>query len=211
MNLNDWAAECRTTVRKDLDNLILFSGFEGSGKSTLMLQVLSLLDPNFDAKSVYFTTEDFIRGCTRASRYSAVAADEALLNHRKGMHGGTIQFLDFLQVCRGLNLHMAVCFPHEAMLDKAVKHFRVRWNFHVPERGIAILRVPITREVRYHGETELVHYWKPILRLRTAPNTGTLWREYLERKNQHMRSMADRLGASSSGKAGGKEWTKEAW
>lgn len=189
--IEDWIAECRQTVRNDYDNLILFTGPEGVGKSTIQFQVLRALDPNFNVDNLAFTVEDFISMAMDAPKFSAVGADEALLNHRKAMHGPTIQLLDFLQICRGLNLHLGICFPHEAMLDGAVKNFRVRWNIHVPARGKMLLRYRTNRTVRTRTETILVHDWAVMGAWNTKPNSGPEWEAYKERKEEHMRGMVD--------------------
>lgn len=145
-SVHEWISECKTLVapRSDLDNIILITGKEGSGKSSLMLQLGKALDPDFGLESIGFTISDYMDIARQMPKQRAATCDEFLANNRKGMRKETVELLDFLQECRGLNLHHLICFPHFDLLDKAVRDYRVRWNVHIPRRGIFEVREKTT-------------------------------------------------------------------
>jgi ABC-type dipeptide/oligopeptide/nickel transport system ATPase component len=181
--IHEWLNECRRTVQKDLDNIILFSGEEGSGKSTIMYQIMKALDPTFGVYRIGFTIEDYINNAKRLEKGQAVSCDELLAHRRKSMHGSTLELLEFLQVCRGLNLHHALCFPHETMLDRAIMDFRVRHWLHVPKRGVLHIKEKFTYFLPGGEETK---GWRIAAIFHFRENKGPEWEAYLEAKAAHM-------------------------
>lgn len=206
-----WLAEARALPKRDLDNLLLFTGAEGAGKSTIAYQVLKALDPSFSLKRVAFSVQDFIRLSASVPRGAAYWGDEMLLNKRKSMTRDNIALLDHLQVCRGLNHHMAICFPHDMLLDEAVLNHRVRWNVHVPVRGIFEIRerTRFFRPGRPHAPP--VFGWKKVGRFRFAANRGPEWEAYLLAKEAHMRESARQLGGDEIEEDGGPVSDEEAF
>lgn len=181
--VGEWVRECQTLVRKDLDNVVLFTGPEGVGKSTLMYQVMKNLDPTFSLSRIGFDIPSFISAARKAPKYSAVASDEFLANRRKAMHRGTVDLLDFLQECRGLNLHLAICFPHVDLLDRAIMDYRVRWHIHIPVRGVFHLS---EAHNFYQPGGVTSKAWRVIGKWRFNPLQGPEWDLYKDAKAKHM-------------------------
>lgn len=193
LHWRSWVEQNNALLRtRDLDNVVLFTGDEGSGKSTFAFQVMKRLDPTFDERRSFFTIPQFIQSAREAKPYSAVLADEILVNRRKAMKRETVELLDFLQVCRGLNLHLGLCFPHEEMMDRAVVDYRVRWRFHIPKQGVA---VPMNREMRQRrnqfGQLERYATWVEYAPWKFSKNEGQTWERYQARKLAHMREVTD--------------------
>lgn len=190
-SVSDWVSKERRRVSAgDWDNVMLFSGVEGSGKSTWMRTIMKALDEGFNVDRIHFVLDQFLDSAPSTPRYGGVALDEARLNKRRAMHGGTIQMLDFLQDCRGLNLHIALCFPHESLLDAAVKDHRVRWNWHVTERGTVLLRHRIKKTIRTRRGPVDVFEWKTIQGFHYKDDKGTELRTaYNAKKEAHMRRL----------------------
>lgn len=203
----EWIDDCRSTVKADFDNLMLFTGPEGSGKSTLAFQILRAIDPTFTVARVQFGIRNFLAAAPETPRYRAVLADELEANKRRGMSGATLDLLDFLKDCRGLNLHMAICFPHEDLFEGAILNFRVRWKIHVPRRGLWILSERTSRQYRKRSTGELVtiYQWHERGRWTFKENSGPLWDDYRAKKEAHMRSLGERYREekSSAGNLGG--------
>lgn len=192
-DVGEWIADCRTTVRRDLDNLILFTGPEGQGKSTVAFQVMRALDDAFDSTRAHFGIASFLAHAPRTPRYGAVLADELEANKRRGMTTLTLDLLDFLKDCRGLNLHMGICFPHEDLFEGAILNFRVRWKVHVPQRGLFILYERVERKYRNKSREEVtVYQWVERGRWRFTKNAGALWAAYGEKKQEHMKNLGGR-------------------
>ena len=183
-----WIKDCRETVRSDLDNLVLLTGPEGQGKSTLELQLARALDPTIQLGQITFGVKEFLETAQGTEKYRVVCADELLVNKRKGMHGTTIRLLDFLQTCRSLNLHLLVCFPHEDLLDIAILNYRVRWKIHIPRRGLWVLSERISRTYKHrNGSEETVFNWVERGKWTFEANTGPFWQAYLAKKEEHVR------------------------
>lgn len=139
MDIHGWLKESREACQRDEDNVILFTGVERSGKSTLAIQVLPLLDPTFTVERIAFDIDSFFPIVARTPKRGAVLLDEAKVNARHGMSRATKRLLDYLQVCGGLNHHIGLCYPRARRLDDAVAE-RCRWNLHVVRRGLAQVR-----------------------------------------------------------------------
>lgn len=171
-------------MERDLDNVVLFDGDPGNGKSTLMLQVAKLLDPTFSIDRIHFTIEDFLESARSAQPYQCVAADELLMNRRRSMTGGNMDVVDFLQVCRALNLHLLICFPHAGMLDRAILDRRVRYRIHVPEQGRALLSERHFQTLRdVSGREEYLVTWHRVgPPWKFSRNSGPFWEDYLAKK-----------------------------
>lgn len=204
VSVHEWLEDCRAIVRDDKDNLILFTGPEGEGKSTIAFQVLHALDPAFGVDRVFFGIRGFLDGAPRAPQYGAVLADELLSNKRKAMFRDTIELLDFLQVCRYMNLHMGICFPHVDLFEGAILNYRVRWQVHVPRRGVFYLKERVSRTYRSRsGVEKTIHSWIIRGSWRFKGNSGPLWEQYLAAKDNHIRTRnVEIVGAPPTTKPG---------
>lgn len=191
-NVHDWIKFMEDHVRRDDDNLLLFTGKEGIGKSTLMIQVMKALDPDFNEDRIHFSVEDFLHDVVDVPRYGAISMDEALINRRKSGSKTNIRLLDHLQVCRGLNHHIAICFPHESRLDRAVLEDRVHFKIVVPKRGEFRVFEKRKREWRdpRTGEIQLFVDWVIVGAWTFAKNTGPLAEAYDMKKEMAMRARA---------------------
>lgn len=192
VSVSQWLSECKRVIREDLDDIILVTGVEGSGKSNLAYQFGKALDPTFGLHQIGFSVPDYIDICKNLpqpdGKGKAVQCDEFLVNKRKAMRRETVDLLDFLQECRGLNLHHIICFPHVDLLDKAVYDYRVRWHVHIPKRGV----FEIKERHKYFGPggTEQ-YYWKVVGRFIFGPNSGLEWDAYKQAKHEHMMRSGD--------------------
>jgi hypothetical protein len=166
-----------------LDDIILITGSEGSGKSSLALQLGAALDPEFNLLSIGFTVSEYMDLARNMPKRRVVMSDEFLVNKRKAMRRETVDLLDFLQECRGLNLHHLICFPHADLLDKAVMDFRVRWHVHIPRRGL----FQVKEKVKWYasGGVEQVS-WRVVGQWFFNAPKGPLVDAYKEAKAAHM-------------------------
>jgi hypothetical protein len=190
-NVREWIADCRKSMEADDDNLILFIGEPGRGKSTLQFQVLSAIDPSFDVRRVAFTIPDFIKLSKRAPKRVAIAGDEIRASGRKAMYGDNIALNDRLEECRAKNHSMGLCYPYEDRLDRAILDERVRFKAEIPERGHFILteRQVIKRHM-HGGAVKRRVVWVERGRFRFGENVGPKWREYLQAKDDRTNMMA---------------------
>lgn len=176
---------CKGLIKEDWDDVHLFTGPEGVGKTTWAFQVMRALDADFGLHAVHFHHQRYLDYCKDAPPDSGALWDEGRLNKRRAMHGSTLDVLDFLQDCRALNLHLGICFPHEALLDNAVKDHRVRWRHHVVRRGLSKLMV---REERRGRSGKPYWVWVETGDIFAfKENRGSMWAAYKRLKDDHMR------------------------
>lgn len=198
MEVTELIDKMRGVVRKNWDNVVLVSGVEGTGKSRLVLQIARAVDPSFSSNRIWFHREDFLACAKEAPRYGSVVWDEMLLSKRRTMSRNTVEVLDFLQVCRGLNLHLFLVTPHEDLTDAALTDYRVRWNLHVARRGVCKIRV----RRRKSTPSGPKYWWDTVGAFTYKAGSGSLVDAYEEKKKRHMRGM-DRVTGDESYMRGG--------
>lgn len=186
----EWIAHVQNMLRKkDLDCVVVLTGEPGNGKSTVMYQIAKAFNPErFNLDRVHFTISEFIEDARNAEHYDVVAADEILIHRRHSAKKEVKDLIDFLQVCRGLNLVLLMCFPNAGMMDRAVLDQRVRYRIHVPEQGLAVLSERIKTEIADRSGQEIYAVrWVELCRWKFGPNTGPEWEEYHAKKITHSR------------------------
>lgn len=122
---------------KDVDLPILVSGYPGSGKSTLVMQLATFCDPTFNEERMCSTTEKFIEQIKKAKPLQAVCLDESFedLNAsdiRKEM-GRVLRNL--LNIVRQKNLYIFLIIPNFFDMGKGVAIFRTRWLLHCYDKS----------------------------------------------------------------------------
>lgn len=181
--MEQWLDSMRGVIRKDWDNVVLVSGKEGTGKSTLVLQLAKVLDPDFDMDRLWFHKDDFLACAKTVPRGSSVVWDEMLMSARRSMSKTNNEVMEFLQVCRGLNLHLFLCTPHEELVDRALTDYRIRWNVRVVRRGSFQVRKRIKKE----NMGKVWYEWTTVAQFHYKPVKGPLVDAYKEKKEAHMR------------------------
>lgn len=210
-----WISHVNRTLReKDLDNVVVFDGEPGNGKSTVALQLAYALDPTFTNDRIHFDSPtDGIQGFLQHARslppYSAILADEIRLHRRHSANKDVKDFIDFLQICRGLNLHILMCFPHAGMMDRGVLDRRVRYKVTVPQQGLATLSERVFRTLYDRSGQEIysVQWNECCTPWKFERNSGPIWDDYLVRKIAAARQRdADARGYDDPDDAEEAEW-----
>ncbi|MHB8585246.1 MAG: hypothetical protein ACYDDF_05345 [Thermoplasmatota archaeon] len=198
----DWLDDCKRLPSHDMDNVVLYTGPERMGKSTLALQHMQYLDPSFSMEDVCGGIPDFIRRLkAKPGKGGAILADEIRAHRRAAMRTDTVQLIETLTACGGLNRHLGLSYPHESLFEGFILDHRIRWKCHVPgpeELGLAPTIRPGVfllyqrtvrrwRDPRSGQETTYVQ-WVQRGAWKFYPARGPLWDVYLAKKNERMRS-----------------------
>lgn len=132
--------------KKKFDTLLLFSGGEGAGKTTLACQVLYYIDRSFDLDRVYFTGEQFKDGIINAKPDTAHLLDEGYLAFAaKGVQEKMHKLLiAMLTMIRSKRLTIVIISPSFFDIDKYI----------AVHRSLALIRVTETR-----GERGNFHFY----------------------------------------------------
>ncbi len=125
----DWLELLRRRVRKDKNNLCVFIGETGSGKSWAALDAARKMDPRFSIDHVHFTIPAFLEDIQAiiearengTPHCRTLILDEAAVgfNARKAMYKDNIDFADLLAIFRYLNLTVFFTFPTMESFDVA--------------------------------------------------------------------------------------------
>ena len=121
--------------KKDKDFLMVVDGREGSGKSTLSLQIGKYVDNTLDLSRVCFTPEEFRQAIFSATKGQCVIYDEAFtgLSSRSAVSKINKMLVSLMMQMRQKNLFVIIVLPTFFQLDKYVAMFRAKSLLHVYE------------------------------------------------------------------------------
>lgn len=174
-------------IEKKFDQVILITGRERSGKSTLGLKLASMLDPDFTLDRLAFTQEEFKELVREAPDESAIVMDEAgvAMFSRDWMTKGQKELIKAF-ICFGIKrLKAILILPHITMLDYQLRCRRVHWwlscyCLNGVQRGWFKVRTSC------ESEFEMGAFWVPKFTTRFTKVDGPLWEEYEKRKREFL-------------------------
>lgn len=114
-------------LRRDFDWVHANAGREGTGKSTLGIEICRMVDPSFCLDRIAFTPQEFYRTLLNAPRYSAVMFDEGgegLYSRDSASRFNKILVKQMMMI-RGRNLFILINIPDFTVLDKGLRSRRV--------------------------------------------------------------------------------------
>ncbi len=120
-------------VKKDFDMIILYDGYEGSGKSVKCMQDAYYFDPTLTLDRICFTPREFSKSIKEAKPFQAVIYDEAYtgLSSRAAMSLINRTLIKMLAEIRQKNLFVAIVMPTFFDLDRYAAIWRSRALVHV--------------------------------------------------------------------------------
>lgn len=199
----------RNGVRsKDKDRVSVITGYEGTGKSNLMLWMFTiwneLLGNQIDESYITYIGDNritFIKGLNSVPRYGMVAHDEAGkdLYSRKSMSSFNTDLNMAYMVIRGSNLHTILIIPNLLDLDTFFRKRRVKCLYHVFDTGVYAYfsRVRLNNllpKLQYASKYSDNPDIMSLAQGKASPNfiddfpkyKGVLLNPYLERKNRNI-------------------------
>jgi hypothetical protein len=199
-----WFEECRHIVSEesDYDDIHVYTGEEGSGKSLLMRMVFPRLDPTFTVDRIHFTQEAFLNQLGELEPGQAVVLDEFRGHKRMAMHGDRLEMLDTLKEIRGLRLHVGIGFPHVTQLEGDILYQRIRWWNHIPHRGELLIHRRVAKVRTGVDGKPVVDVRFPLAGRLPVPSDlpDPLGPAYYQKKNARMRDRTARYRESHNGK-----------
>lgn len=122
-------------LKKDKDCFLCVDGKEGTGKSTLALQIGKYVDPTLDISRIVFDGESFRQAIFKAKKGQVVVFDEAFtgLSSRAALSGVNKTLVSLMMQMRQKNLMVIMVLPTFFMLDKYAALFRAKALIHVYE------------------------------------------------------------------------------
>jgi len=132
------------SLKTDLDSVVAVGGIEGSGKSTLSIELCMKLDPKFrlDRNVIFQPTVSVVtKKIYGLPRYTPLSIDEAMRTMYKRNFATTeskTQALIF-SMCRKQNKPVFLNIPNFFDLDSYYRNHRVRVWIFIPKRGLAMV------------------------------------------------------------------------
>lgn len=150
------AKKIRKDLRKDWDALIIIDGKERSGKSTLMLKLARLIDPDFKLTNIVYRHGNLVDKIYSLPPYSVVVHDELGLDAftRDAMSRTNKELVKAMMVCGDQNKCLIACMPNYWWLDTYLRDHRTSLWIRVTSveymgnriRGFAKFRTPMENE-----------------------------------------------------------------
>lgn len=142
--LADLAKQIRKRLRNNYDCIGAVTGYEGTGKSNIAIQLAMMVDPKFKVDRNIVLGTDFTKikdTIVNLPQYSAIVYDEGVKQWYKGDWSSKVQrsLVKYSTVFRKENKLHLICIPHFEDLTRAFRQRRVFFWIHVLERGVAIL------------------------------------------------------------------------
>ena len=114
------------------DRVIIIDGREGTGKSTLAMQLAYVVDPTFNINRVCFKWDEFFEKGRKLKPHRAIIFDEAHngLSAKSALSKQNKKLVQFLMEVRQRNLFIFIVLPSIFMLERYVAIFRSQALFH---------------------------------------------------------------------------------
>jgi len=196
--IGQWFDDCRVLPDEEWDDLMLFTGEEGAGKSRKMRQIMRKLDPTFGVDRIHFTQDDFLDQAATLDPGQAIVLDEWRGHKRLAMHGDRMEFLDFTKEMRGLGLHVGIGYPHVDQAEKDILFQRIRWWCYSASRELLVVHRRLSRQrLGPEGKPITEVRFKEVGKFPFPPDApDPLGPEYRVKKEARMRDRAARYRES---------------
>lgn len=108
---------------KEDDYFLVISGREGTGKSTLAIQIASTVDPTFCMERVCFKRQDFLKQLKSAKPGQAIIMDEGnmFFFSREAMTEENREMFKLFTMMRQLRLFIIICVPKYFSIDSGLR------------------------------------------------------------------------------------------
>ena len=164
--------EMRYSVSQKFDNIVLISGREGSGKSSLAYHICKALgDFNLEDGYIYNFDEFLDALRNNEEKGSIFWLDEAsnIASRHDWMKADNKAFIQILEMFRSKSYTLVMCIPSEDRIDNYVRNFRARFKIRckikswrdgeIPQRGYYELYRVLPQEYG-NAYNDLVGYGK---------------------------------------------------
>lgn len=121
----------------DKDNVTVICGLEGDGKTTLGINLCSLISPNFNFNNTCFTNEELIRNMQSMGKTESILADEGgvMLFSREAMNTTNKMAIKLLMAVRNKNINFVICVPNFFNIDSYIREHRVNMLIQIRKRS----------------------------------------------------------------------------
>jgi len=170
---------------QDQDFIVVVTGYEGLGKSTLALEMCNEWDPEFSEQKITFHPKNFRKTVINSKFPDAVMLDEGAFSFfsRNAMSGDVKKNVQLLTACRKYNLMIIICVPDFFILDKYLREHRVRAVVRVTKRG-RFQVFNFKNLQRIEKKKGKIKYPKASFAGSFGKMTGEIWKRYNAKKDR---------------------------
>lgn len=148
------AGELRYRRNCGFDNIIMVTGEERSGKSTVALKMALAMDPSLSIDKITFKLDDFNKAIASAKDGDIILMDEAGVDlySKEWWDEFQIQLVKKLFIIGMMHLTLIIVLPHRLDLNKDIRDRRVKYwinvaaERHTLKRGFAVVRECVANE-----------------------------------------------------------------
>jgi hypothetical protein len=178
------ASYIRNRRNRKFDSVILFTGEEGAGKSTLSLKLAKHIDPEFPLERVCFKIDEFSKRIDDSPNGSVISFDEAGFDMFNQQWWADFQqeLIKKLLVIRAKELIIILCVPHRMELNKKLRERRCTFWIDVLTRGDDYTRGFATFRRGKGNEWNEEKYWEGMAAFRFSEMSGQFWDAYNVKK-----------------------------
>lgn len=176
-------------LKKDMDFLLVITGAERVGKSSLALHTATTIQPDFSVEQVVFDIQTLYEQVYKLKPGSVVIIDEGATAFfsRDAMSGDVKDGVKLLTVMGERNLFVIICVPSFFILDKYIREYRVSGVAKVIDRGKFRYYSRPRLKKSFQGKTNKRFSWKsPVFEERFPAFTGKIWNEYTAKKAEYL-------------------------
>ncbi len=169
---NQLQVAAKAVKEADQDRVFIVDGMEGSGKSTLGMQLAYCVDHSLSLDNIVYSSKEFETKIRNLSQHSAVIFDEAFvgLSSRNALSKENKYLISALQQCRQNNLFIFLILPSYFLLEKYPAIFRSKALFHtqndprnVKQKYYKVYNYEMKKQLYLLGKP-LMDYRRPFIR-----------------------------------------------
>lgn len=165
-------------TKHNFDQVILITGDERSGKSSLAFHLADTLDPNWSLDNIGFTSEQVINITARAKSNSLIMMDEGSVSvHAADWNKREqLEFAKCFHVFGKMNLRYIITLPQKRYLNYSLRENRTHWWFHVTSHGVRRGWAQLHKS--HHSKWKSFAWWTPVFTLKFPRYKGEKWDIY---------------------------------
>jgi len=187
----DWLVDRINLYRsRKFDRVIMITGDERSGKSTLAFHLAKKLGFNF--ANLAFTTEQLLERMSTAPDGSVVWLDEAgyALYSDEWMGKWQRDIAKAFQIIGMKRYCFILCLPNRYFLIKKIRDHRVHYWLHCYTMGVhrGYARLRVAKKTEWSKEP----FWDPVFTIRFPRAEGPEWEAYEKIKRENLDEMLNK-------------------
>ena len=196
-------SDLKSRIEDGWDNMVMITGQERSGKSTLGFHIYKRLAEElgleYKLDQIYFSAKELHSDAKKGKQKQIYMLDEAgaELYGKEWYNEVQRSIVKLLQVIGKKNLTLILNLPHRTLLNKDIRNRRIHYWFHTKtrkvrmgdgrlkrKRGYATLHIPHTNKWSDSA------FWEGKFTIKYPEISDEVWESYEEKKSEYIEKMS---------------------